>query len=37
MKDGRRVVTSSNKGQLIVWDAYNFDHFTSCDVHDDRV
>jgi polyadenylation factor subunit 2 len=37
MKDGKRVVTSSNKGQLIVWDALNFDHFQSCDVHRERV
>lgn len=37
MKEGKRVVTSSNKGQLIVWDALNFDHFQSCDVHRERV
>jgi len=37
MKDGRRVVTSTNKGLLIVWDAHNSEYCLSCDVHKDRV
>ena len=37
MKDGKKVVTSSNQGQFIVWDAQNLEYDNSCDVHEHRV
>ena len=37
MKGGKHVVTSSNRGRIIVWDAQNLEHFSTCDVHDDAV
>lgn len=37
MKDGKRVVTGSNSGQIIVWDALNHDVSQNCEVHRHRV
>lgn len=37
MKDGQKVVTSSNKGQIIQWHALNLQYLLSTDVHDYNV
>ena len=37
MKDGKKVVTSSNPGQFIVWNVLDLEFDNSCDVHDVRV
>lgn len=37
MKGGKQVVTSSNKGKIIIWDAQNLEHFSTTDVHDDAI
>lgn len=37
MKGGKQVVTSSNRGRIIIWDAVNLEHFSTCDVHEDAV
>ena len=37
MKDGKKVVSSSNQGQIIVWNAQNLDFISGCDVHGARV